>query len=192
MFLPFYTGKLHVGRSWSSESCITISHFSNITSGRKQEPMWLIMVGHKSSFRAKCKTCEKGLQGIVVWVNLQCQFAQEEAEDDIPEVQIVNDSESAEASSSKSGVGNLITITGHMNCALLVASRKFNWFYPKILPLSTMRKSDFFWITKYLLIMLLCFDVTLYSKFGKRKSWCSRAGHIKCSRGPQVPHPCSK
>jgi len=59
-------------------------------------------------------------------VNLQCQFAQEEAEDDIPEVQIVNDSESAEASSSKSGVGNLITITGHMNCALLVASRKFN------------------------------------------------------------------
>jgi len=40
---------------------------------------------------------------------------------------------------------------------------------------------------KYLLIMELRFDAILYSKLGKENS---NAGHIKCSRGPQVPHPC--
>jgi len=46
-----------------------------------------------------------------------------------------------------SRVVNLITIAGRMNCSLSLAGRKFNWFYPKIIPLSTMRKSDLFWIT---------------------------------------------
>jgi len=33
-------------------------------------------------------------------------------------------------------VGNLFTITDRMNCALSLAGRKINLFYPKILPLS--------------------------------------------------------
>jgi len=33
-------------------------------------------------------------------------------------------------------VGNLFIITGRMNCALTLAGRKINEFYPKILPLS--------------------------------------------------------
>jgi len=39
---------------------------------------------------------------------------------------------------------------------------------------------------KYLLIMRLRFDVMLHSNFGNENSG---AGHIKCSRGPQVPYP---
>jgi len=42
---------------------------------------------------------------------------------------------------------------------------------------------------KYLLIMQLRFDAILYSKLGEENS---DAGLIKCSRGPQVPHPCFK
>jgi len=34
--------------------------------------------------------------------------------------------------------------------------------------------------------MELRFDVILYSKLGNENS---DSGHIKCSRGPQVPHP---
>jgi len=37
--------------------------------------------------------------------------------------------------------------------------------------------------------MKLRFDVILYSKLDNEHS---DAGHIKCSRGPQVPHPCCK
>jgi len=40
---------------------------------------------------------------------------------------------------------------------------------------------------KYLLIMQLRFDAILYSKLGNENF---DAGHIKCLRGPQVPHPC--
>jgi len=40
---------------------------------------------------------------------------------------------------------------------------------------------------KYLLIMEFRFDSILCSELGKENS---DAGHIKCSRGPQVPHPC--
>jgi len=36
----------------------------------------------------------------------------------------------------RSGVGNLFTITGRIKCALSLAGRKINWFYPHILPLS--------------------------------------------------------
>ena len=42
---------------------------------------------------------------------------------------------------------------------------------------------------KYLLNIELCFDAILYSKVGNETS---HAGHIKCPRGPQVPHPCFK
>jgi len=42
---------------------------------------------------------------------------------------------------------------------------------------------------KYLLIMWLRFDVMLYSNFGNENSG---AGHVKCSRGPQVPDPWSR
>jgi len=34
------------------------------------------------------------------------------------------------------GLGDLFTITGHMNCALSLAGRKIKWFYPKIVPVS--------------------------------------------------------
>jgi len=37
--------------------------------------------------------------------------------------------------------------------------------------------------------MELRFDATLYSKLGNENS---DAGQFKCSRGPQVPHPCFK
>jgi len=39
---------------------------------------------------------------------------------------------------------------------------------------------------KYLLIMELRFDAILYSALGHKNF---DAGHIKCSRGTQVPHP---
>jgi len=48
-------------------------------------------------------------------------------------------------------------------------------------------------LSKYLLIMEFGFDAMLYSKLGNKNS---DAGHIKCSRRPdlaqglQVPHPC--
>jgi len=47
--------------------------------------------------------------------------------------------------------------------------------------------TSFEFISKYLLITLLRFDAMLCSNLGKENS---SAGHIKCSRGPQVPHPC--
>jgi len=40
----------------------------------------------------------------------------------------------------------------------------------------------------YLLIMELRFDAMLYSNLGNENS---DAGHIKRSRGPQVPHRCA-
>jgi len=40
---------------------------------------------------------------------------------------------------------------------------------------------------KYLLVMVLRFVAILYSKLGNKNS---DAGHIKCSRGLQFPHPC--
>jgi len=42
-------------------------------------------------------------------------------------------------------------------------------------------------LSKYLLKMGLRFDAILYSSLGNKNYV---AGHIKCSRGPQVPHPC--
>jgi len=47
----------------------------------------------------------------------------------------------------------------------------------------TMRKSDFFWITKYLLIMQLRFDGMFYSNFGNENSG---VGHIKCSKSENL------
>ena len=43
-------------------------------------------------------------------------------------------------------------------------------------------------LSKYPLIMDFRFDVMLCSILGSENS---DAGHIECSRGPQVPHPCS-
>ena len=48
-----------------------------------------------------------------------------------------------------------------------------------------MRKSDFSeLLSKYLLVMELWFKAMMYSNLGNENS---DAGHIKCSRGPQVP-----
>jgi len=41
-------------------------------------------------------------------------------------------------------------------------------------------------LPEYVLIMELRFDAMFCSKVGNENS---DAGHIKCSRGPQVPHP---
>ena len=41
-------------------------------------------------------------------------------------------------------------------------------------------------LSEYLLIMELRLDAMLYSNLGNENS---DAGHIKYSRGPQVPHP---
>jgi len=43
-------------------------------------------------------------------------------------------------------------------------------------------------LSKHLLIMELRFDAILYSNLSNENS---DAGHIKCSRGPQVPNSCS-
>ena len=53
----------------------------------------------------------------------------------------------------------------------------------------TMKKSDFSGLTTYLLIMELRFVAMSYSNSGNENA---DAGHIKCSRGSQFPHPCSK
>jgi len=42
-------------------------------------------------------------------------------------------------------------------------------------------------LPEYLPIMVLRFHAMLYSNFGKANS---DAGHIKCSRGSQISHPC--
>jgi len=52
-------------------------------------------------------------------------------------------------------------------------------------------------LSKYLLVMELRFDAMLYSNMGNENSDYmgnenSDAGHIKCSRGPQVPTPALK
>jgi len=44
-------------------------------------------------------------------------------------------------------------------------------------------------LSKYLLTMDLRFHAMFYSNFGNENS---DAGHIKCSRGPQAPHPVSE
>ena len=65
----------------------------------------------------------------------------------------------------------------------------------KIPPFLTMTKRDFSWLTiqvpakHVLLIMELRFEAMLHSNFGNEN--CD-AGHIKCSRGPQVLHPWSR
>jgi len=38
-------------------------------------------------------------------------------------------------------------------------------------------------------VMEFRFDANLYSNMGNENS---DTGHIKCSRGPQVPHPCPR
>jgi len=56
---------------------------------------------------------------------------------------------------TRAGTGNLVTITGRMNCALSLADRKINCFYPKILPLGLSQILASFstlnWVTKILL-----------------------------------------
>jgi len=49
-------------------------------------------------------------------------------------------------------------------------------------------EASYYILPKYLLIMELRFNVILYSKLGNGNADASR---IKCSRGPQVPNPCS-
>jgi len=84
-------------------------------------------------------------------------------------------------------VGNLIAITGHMKSALSLADHKINKFYPKTLPLSNYEEDllPLELLSKYLLTTELRFDA-MCSNLGNESS---DAGHMKCSRGPQVPHP---
>ena len=57
---------------------------------------------------------------------------------------------------STSGVGNLITIAGRMNCALSLAGRKIlNRFYPKISPLSNYEE-EWLLLNFYLSTCLSC------------------------------------
>ena len=86
------------------------------------------------------------------------------------------------------GVRNLFTITGCIDGGLSLAGCKNNRFNSKFNLYLTMRVSDYLDIlSKYLLIMELCFDAILCSKSGEENS---NTGHIKCTCGPQVPHPC--
>jgi len=74
-----------------------------------------------------------------------------------------------------------------MNCALSLAGRKIYWFYPKVLPLSNYEE-EWLLLTYYVPAYHWSFvlrDVVLW--LGGNEN--SAAGHIKCSRGPQVPHP---
>ena len=65
---------------------------SNKRSGRKQDPVWLkferIVTAGKSDSRAKCKQCEKEIQGLVARMNAyinQCQPADEMIEVEHPD-----------------------------------------------------------------------------------------------------------
>jgi len=47
----------------------------------------------------------------------------------------------------RAGVENLFTITGRMNCGILLAGSKINYFILKFYLYPTMSKSDFFCLT---------------------------------------------
>jgi len=68
---------------------------------------------------------------------------------------------------STSGMGNLITIAGRMNCALSLACHKINFILKFYLYLWG-RVASFELLSKYLLIMLLHFDKILYFDLGTR------------------------
>ena len=89
----------------------------------------------------------------------------------------------------KQGCGNyLLSRTAWIVHYRWRAAKTINFILKFYLHL-TMRKSDFFWITKYLIIVVLRFDVMFYSNMGSKNSG---VGHIKGSRGPQAPRPCYK
>jgi len=54
-------------------------------------------------------------------------------------------------------VGSLFTVTGHMKHYRWQAAK----FYPEILLVSNYTR-DFSWLSKYLVIMELCFDTMLF------------------------------
>jgi len=77
-----------------------------------------------------------------------------------------------------------------MNCALSLASRKTNYFILKSYLYQLWGSgTSLDLLSKNLFIMELCFDAMLCSNFGNE---ISDSGHIKCSRGPQVPQHCSR
>jgi len=94
-------------------------------------------------------------------------------------------------------VRNLFSLTGRLNCALSLVGRKINYFKIKFYLYLTVWKCDFYltvWkcddlLSEYPLIMELRFDAMLYTNSGSENS---DVVHIKCSRGPQVPHPCNR
>jgi len=98
-----------------------------------------------------------------------------------------------------SGVGNLFTFAGRMNCGMSPPGRKKSLIPFQnstfIIQRKTKRENHVKeWRTSLdllcmcLLVMEFRFDAMLCSNLGHKNS---DAGHIECSRGPQVPHPCA-
>ena len=98
----------------------------------------------------------------------------------------------------KSGLGNLFSIAGRMNCRMSLAGRKFFYFqllkFNPCLPKENKerklcqgaRETSLDLLSTCLLVMKLRLDVMFCSNFGNENS---DAGHINFPCGPQVPHP---
>ena len=85
--------------------------------------------------------------------------------------------------------GERVYYHGPHELCIIAGGCKINWFYPKVLPFSNYEE-EWLLLTYYLStclswIFVLTRCCTLTWVYNEN---CV-AGHIKCSRGPQVPHP---
>ena len=89
-----------------------------------------------------------------------------------------------------SRMGNLFTITGRMNCGISLAghcpSSKRKWG-EKATVHQWARETSLGLLSTCLLFLEFRFEAMLCFNLGSKHS---DVGNIRCSRGPQVPHPC--
>ena len=87
---------------------------------------------------------------------------------------------------SRAGVGNLLTITGHMNCALSLAGCKFNWFCPEHLYNSPGNYAkELFKPSKDFARLGVCIEKNilgfgfLLPRWRQQQAWQKRSKHIR-------------
>ena len=83
-------------------------------------------------------------------------------------------------------MGDLFTVTGHVNCGISLAGRNFYMYLPKGSKEKKLSRSVRDLLSICLLVMELRFDTMLCSNLDDGNS---DAGDIKCLHGPQVPQP---
>jgi len=83
-------------------------------------------------------------------------------------------------------VGDLFTVTGHMNCGISLAGRNFYIYLPKGSKEKKLSRSERDLLSTCLLVMEFRCGTLLCSNLGDGNS---DAGNIKCLHGPKVPHP---